>query len=235
MAGILNKLIRRVVDILVPDLCCVCGRRLLAGEQGVCSVCLDSFPLTGNHRQPDGPFAQQFVSTDILFGRAAALYRYEPHAPLSRAIIAFKYHGRQRLARHFGRIMSMKLLPTGFFAGVDWLVPVPIHYTRRLKRGYNQSEELASGISDTASIPVGLWLKATHSRTTQTRLSGEEREQNASRNRFKVKGAPDLVGKHVMLIDDVCTTGATIRACIRAIHAYEPSVRVSVLTLSTAH
>lgn len=231
----MNKALRWLADIIAPDLCCVCGRKLIADECGVCSECLDSFPLTGNHRQPDGPFAQQFVSTDTLFGRAAALYRYEPHAPLSKAIVAFKYHGRERLARHFGRIMAIRLFPTGFFAGVDCLVPVPIHFTRRMHRGYNQSEHIALGVSELTRIPVGTWLKATHSRSTQTRLSGEERERNAGRNRFRVKGSPDVADRHVMIIDDVCTTGATIRACIAAIRAHDPSVRVSVLTLSTAH
>lgn len=222
-------------NLIAPDLCCVCGTRLLREECGVCSVCLSKFPLTGNHRNPDGPFTQQFLSTDIRFGRAAALFRYEPHTPVAKTIVAFKYHGRERLARHLGRHMAMRLIPVGFFAGVDCFVPVPIHFTRRMHRGYNQSEQIAAGIAEVSGIPVATWLNATHARATQTRLSAGEREKNAGKNRFRVRHSPDLAGRHVMLVDDVCTTGATIRACMRAINDYAPGVRISVLTLATAH
>lgn len=251
------RLLRSIADLIAPPQCCICKAPLLADETSICQLCLDKLPRTGYHRIPDSDFLQKLCAHDIPLDRATALLRYTPDSPVARTIIQFKYHNRQHLAIKLGELMAYELLSTGFLTGIDYLIPVPIHFTRRLKRGYNQSELLARGISNITRIPVATWLRATHSRSTQTRLTAEERRQNASKNRFRLRGAPDLTGKHLLLIDDVCTTGSTLRACLRALHdatarpappspasaasspfsaASSPSpVLFSVLTLASTH
>lgn len=233
--GILSRLAGAVKDLIAPNLCVICGRKLINEEAAICAHCLSKLPRTGLHTQPDSFFLQKFSSTGLLVPRATGVLRYEPRGEVSRAIVEFKYHGRSRLAAELGREMAIELIPSGYFADIDALVPVPIHFTRRMRRGYNQSEMIAEGVSEVTGIPVENLLRATHSRSTQTRKSATEREKNAAKNRFRVKKGVDLSGKHLMLIDDVCTTGATIRACLNTFRRTCPDVRVSIFALSAAH
>lgn len=230
----IKKFLLSIANLIAPATCCVCRRSLLRDEVSICRQCLAGLPRTGYHRIPQSDFLQQLCAHDIPLDRATALLRYTPDSPVAKTIIHFKYHNRSRLAISLGQLMATELLSTGFLSDIDYLIPVPIHFTRRLKRGYNQSELLAQGISRITKIPVATWLRATRSRSTQTRLSTEDRQKNAAKNRFRLIGAPDLTGKHILLIDDVCTTGATIRACLRALRDALPDTTLSVLTLASA-
>ncbi|MDE5826659.1 MAG: ComF family protein, partial [Duncaniella sp.] len=122
-----------------------------------------------------------------------------------------------------------ELLQSGFFDGIDAIVPVPLHYFKRLSRGYNQAEEIALGLSSITDIPVIDALSASF-HTTQTRKTAHERLINA-RNVYKVKDS-SIDNLHILLVDDVITTGATILSCIESIKKVCPSTRVSIYSLA---
>ena len=147
---------------------------------------------------------------------------------------AMKYYGRYRLCEKMGKLMAHELLPTGFFEGIDGIVPVPLHKSRLRERGYNQSALLAKGLSGELKIPV--WEKALvrmRNNATQTHKSAFERWQNADRLFQPAKDACRLEGKHVLLVDDVLTTGATLVACADALSEIK-DIRISVITLAWA-
>lgn len=227
-------MLTRLAALVAPRRCMICGERLLDDERSVCASCLRALPRTRFHRLPDNPVARRVFDVAVPVERATALLLYTRGNLTSRLIQHFKYDGYSDLARTLGAAMAAELLPTGFFDGVDCLVPVPLHFTRRLRRGYNQSRLLCEGIAAATALPVEEWLRSSRGHRTQTRLSGERREQNALRNRFRVSGHPRTQGRHALIVDDVCTTGATLRACIAAVHSAAPDARLSVLTLAAA-
>ena len=133
-----------------------------------------------------------------------------------------------------GRLMAVELQPTSFFDGIDYLLPVPLHPARLHQRGYNQSELLCRGISLITHIPlVTDVLVRTHNNATQTHKSSTERWQNAQGLFAATSQAPQMRNKHILFVDDVFTTGATLSACITALSTVE-SIQASIVTLAYA-
>ncbi|MCM1504309.1 MAG: ComF family protein [Muribaculum sp.] len=143
-----------------------------------------------------------------------------------------KYSGRPKLARQLGRRFAAQLADEGFFDGMDMMVPVPMHWLKLIRRGYNQSEEICRGVSEVVGLPVVRLLEATRGHRTQTMLGGLGRWENL-RDVYRVCDGKvdDLSGKHLLLVDDVLTTGATLLSCRQAIEVACRDVKVSVLTL----
>lgn len=219
------------LDLILPRGCLICGRRLTASEKVVCTVCLLHLPRTEYHHTPlDNPVAELFWGLANVY-RASAYIFYVPHSDVSKIIFNMKYYGNTDACYYMGMLMAGKLAGDGFFTGVDILLPVPLSRGRRRTRGYNQSEVMARGISAVTGIPVE--TKAIERRaftTSQTRLTRMERMNNVN-NLFVLKDDKRLTGKHVMLIDDVITSGATMIACARAI-GNVPDIKISVLSLA---
>ena len=161
--------------------------------------------------------------------QAAALLYYEPHSEMARIIYELKYHDRPDVGEDMGRLMANEMQYGRFFDGVDLLLPVPISRKRRRQRGYNQSEALALGVSQVTGLPVVTHaLMRKHFRQSQTHLSAFERQENVA-DIFQLADDSPLRNRHVLLIDDICTTGATLRACADVLDAVE-GIRLSVLT-----
>lgn len=162
--------------------------------------------------------------------QAVALIYYEPHSEVAQLVYEMKYRDRPDIGEDMGRLMANEMQLARFFDDIDVLLPVPLSRKRLRQRGYNQSERLAVGISDITGLPVVTKaLRRKHFRRSQTQLSRHERQENVTDMFLLQKGAL-LEGKHVLLIDDICTTGATLQACSNAICDI-PGIRISVLTL----
>lgn len=220
----------RVLDFVSPRLCAVCGSRLSVTEHALCSACCLRLPRTGFCLRPyDNPVAQAFWGqADVE--RAASFFYFEPHSEVSRMIYSLKYKGRPDIGVALGRLAAGEFMAAGFFDGVDVIVPVPLARKRLRERGYNQSAEVAAGVSSLTGIPVderSVCRKAF--KTSQTKLGRWERLGNVS-GLFEVRRQERLLGKHVLLVDDVFTTGATVMACASAVAAV-PSTTVSIMTL----
>lgn len=220
----------RVLDFVSPRLCAVCGSRLSVTEHALCSACCLRLPRTGFCLRPyDNPVAQAFWGqADVE--RAASFFYFEPHSEVSRMIYSLKYKGRPDIGVALGRLAAGEFMAAGFFDGVDVIVPVPLARKRLRERGYNQSAEVATGVSSLTGIPVderSVCRKAF--KTSQTKLGRWERLGNVS-GLFEVRRQERLLGKHVLLVDDVFTTGATVMACASAVAAV-PGTTVSIMTL----
>ena len=219
----------RLLDFISPRSCVVCGERLAPTERSLCSVCLLHLPRTAFQFSPyDNLMAQLFWKLAPI-QRAAALTYYEPHAEMARIVYQLKYNDHPDIGEDMGRLMANEMQLAGFFDDIDVLLPVPLSRKRLRQRGYNQSEQLAVGISDITRLPVvAKALRRRHFKQSQTQLSRQQRRENVA-DMFELRDGTLLQGRHVLLIDDVCTTGATLTACADAIKHLE-GIRISVLT-----
>ncbi len=166
----------------------------------------------------------------IPIQRAAALIYYEPRSEVAHLVYQLKYGDRPDIGEDMGRIMASEMQLAGYFDDIDLLLPVPLSPKRLRQRGYNQSERLALGISDITHLPIVTQaIRRKHFRQSQTQLSRWQRQENVQ-DMFQLHDATPLRDRHVLLIDDICTTGATLIACADAIRDI-PGIRISVLTL----
>lgn len=226
----MNALIKNLLRLCYPECCEVCGRTLADGEEAICSHCATDFPrLSDSHRDE---LTQKLLDPALPFVRAEAMMEYVGGSPYTHFIKHAKYNSRPVLARRLGEIYARELIDSDFFNGIDFLQPVPIHWTRRLSRGFNQSEEICRGISEATGLPLTGSLRVKR-HATQTRKSAVERRKNAVGTMSVVCPEP-LMGKHLLVVDDVITTGSTMLEVMRALHASVPGIRISLLALASA-
>lgn len=226
------KIINDVLSVLFPRRCHVCGSHLYGHEKYVCGNCLINLPRTMYHRLQFNAVEQRFAGK-VKFERATSLFFYDKNSRYANIIHDFKYRGYSKLAEYMGRLMARELLTTGFFGDVDCVVPVPLHFFKQARRGYNQSEKIAKGVGEILQVPIIDGLKITRWRQTQTMKSLYERWLNA-KDGFCLKKNVDFSGRHVLIVDDVCTTGSTLEA---AVHAFDnvQNVKITIISLATTH
>jgi ComF family protein len=218
------------ISLLFPRICHGCGNHLLRNENVICTECYVMIPRTNYHLDPDNPVARLF------WGRcpvemASAFSFYTRDSRIRKLIHQLKYRGAKEIGYELGRIYALSLRPSGFLSPVDVIVPVPLHPFKIRKRGFNQSDVIAHGISDVTEIPVGeRLLVRTEATATQTRRSRYDRWTNVE-GIFRVTDPDSLKGRHVMIIDDVITTGSTIEACAAEL-LKTGGTKVSVLSLA---
>lgn len=200
----------RLLDAVAPRRCACCGQKLSITEDIVCLACLLHIPRTNYWANPlDNRLARLFWGR-FPVERAAAYFFYHPHSSTSHIILQLKYQSKPWVGTFLGRYMGMEMKQGGFFEGVDALIPMPLSRKRKWQRGYNQSERIAQGISEVTGIPVETKaLKRTKFKQSQTRLTPYERQENVE-GLFVLADKRRIEGKHVMLVDDVITTGSTV-------------------------
>lgn len=165
------------------------------------------------------------------FERATGHFFYSRGSGLSTLIAELKYNHYRGIGRMFGNVVGSELITTPFLSDVDMFVPVPMHFLKKAKRGYNQVEEICKGLTEATGIPTVTALKAVKGHRTQTSLTLEQRRANTS-GIFRVREPESISGKHIMLVDDVCTTGSTLTSAAEAILTAVPTARISLLTLA---
>lgn len=220
------------ISLLFPRICYGCGSQLLRNERTICTECYVLIPRTGFHLTPGNPVEQLFWGRCRLTG-AAALSYYTKDSRIRRLIHNLKYRGIREIGPELGRIYGNSLKDSSFLEGIDVIIPVPLHPSKQRQRGFNQSDLIAEGLSKATGIPVdkGILERSTGTKT-QTRKSRYDRWTNVC-DIFRVKDHVHLEGRHVLLVDDVITTGSTVEACACELLLTE-NVRVSAVALAFA-
>ncbi len=234
-------MIRELLDLLMPRECLVCGRQLGAQEEQLCIWCAEDLPYTFYWEQTHNPMANQFNALleryrqpgePMEYAYAAALLFYHHENPYKLIPKALKYGSRLSAGRYFAADFGKKMAAAPHWASVDTVIPVPLHRWRRFRRGYNQAEVIAGELSRAlgATLRTDVLSRARRTRS-QTRLDAQERLKNVS-GVFRLRRAP-LQARHILLVDDTFTTGATLFACYNALRsALGHSVRISIATLA---
>lgn len=218
-----------VLHLFFPRLCVACSRELQAG-QILCHHCLLELPETGFEDLDANGVEKLFWAQHVH--HAAAAYHFTKGSALQTLIHQIKYKGARETAVYLGRMMGYKLRESSRFREVDILVPMPLHPARLRRRGFNQARLIAEGIAEVTSLPlVDDAIRRTISTLTQTNKRRTDRWENVG-HAFEVHRAHAIDRKHVLLIDDVITTGATVAACLSAIRHSLPDLCVSVYALA---
>lgn len=229
-AGMFSPL-KDIVSLFFPPVCPACGRVMQTGAGILCTACQLDIPLTGYETMADNPVARRFWGLAPLENATAFIW-FIDGGGFRRVVHSFKYSGRWALARDMGRWFGRVLADTDAYAGVDTIVPVPLHPLKVLKRGYNQSEYIALGMSRSMDVPVEsrAVVRRINNRSQTATASSSERWENVE-GIFAVRRPQRLSGRHILLVDDVLTTGATIGSCAEAIARAVPDCRISIATL----
>ncbi len=226
------RLIEDFINLFYPKLCAACGAHLLQQEKFICTQCLYNLPKTNYHHIKENPVEQVFWGrVDIT--AATAYFLFEKESRFAKIIHQLKYRGMKEIGIEMGKIFGAELKETSRFNKVDLIIPVPLHWKKQKKRGYNQSEFIASGIAESMGKPIDTnTLYRAVETETQTRKSRYERWENVE-NIFRLKSVDIITGKHILLIDDVITTGATLESCAITL-LNEKDTKVSIATLAMA-
>ena len=219
--------------MISPRLCVVCGERLSITEEVICAKCNLHLPRTGYHREPYENNLAKLFWGQIPIERATALFYYEAHAETANILYDMKYKNHPDIGIVMGRMMAREIQDSGFFEGIDAIVPIPLAKKRQRQRGYNQSLMLAKGVSEITGLPISQKvIRRTVFEGSQTSKGRWERQENVEKV-FELTDAQSFIGKHLLIIDDVVTTGATIVACAKEL-AKAGDIKFSILALGYA-
>lgn len=228
----MKKWINSLIELFFPRCCVVCADPLSDNEEYLCIKCNMHLPRTNYHLQKDNEVEKLFWG-QIPIEKGSSFFFYNKGSDYRNILYDLKYRGCKELGETMGRYMAAELSDSGFFQDIDFIIPVPLHQRRLRKRGYNQSEWIALGIHHVTGLPLitNAIVREKHTES-QTSKSVFERRENVD-NIFALKDAKLCRGKHILIVDDVLTTGATINACASVLGEIN-DVRITVLTLAVA-
>lgn len=229
--SILSKIGADLGALFFPPVCPVCGEVMGEGARSVCTRCRSRAPLTGFWHEADNPVVRKFWGV-LPVHHASAFLFYTEGSGWRRLIHAFKYRGAWRLARDMGAWYGSYLADSGWYADVDVVLPVPLHPFKRIGRGYNQAEYLAEGIAGALGIDVARRGVVRLRNNPSQALGPKSGRWENVRNLFAVRRPELFAGRHVLLVDDVLTTGATVASCAEALLRAVPDCRISVAALA---
>lgn len=226
----LKEIRESVVHLLFPHICSGCGNDILDPSSALCLRCMDAIPETNFELHPNNPVEKKLWGR-LKLENATAQYYFTGESLMKRLMHQFKYKGNKELGLQLGRMMGESINRSGRFH-VDALIPLPLFPAKEKKRGYNQSTVLCEGIAESLHVPVlkDSIIRSQHT-DTQTKKRRIERWQNME-GKFIVVKPESIRGKHLLLVDDVITTGATLEACGAELLTAE-NVRLSIATLCT--
>lgn len=220
------------IALVFPRNCITCNNPLFKHESMVCNHCYLTLPKSRFHEQENNELERVFAGR-VPVVKASAYYLFEKSGKVQKLLHSIKYKNNKTLAEQLGNWYAQSLKDCNEITGADVIIPVPLHPKKQKRRGFNQSEEFAKGISKELGIPINSTNLIRNAFTeTQTRKRKFERWENVE-GKFELRDPKALEGKTILLIDDVITTGATIEACYDAMK-HVRGISISVLSLAYA-
>ena len=231
--NLLENLLGGFVSLFYPQLCLSCGKNITPDQDAICISCQVKLPKTGFHLEKENLFTDRFWGR-INIESGTSFYHFAKSGRVQHLIHNLKYKGKSEVGIKLGNLYGKVLKKSPLYETVDIIIPVPLHPKKELKRGYNQSDMFAKGLAEAMELE---WNKNVLIRTkmteTQTKKSRLERLENVH-DVFKVSNADILKNKHILIVDDVLTTGATLEACATKILEI-PNTKVSLATIAFAN
>jgi len=219
--------------LVYPRLCEGCNKPLLAEEQVLCLNCsIYNLPRTAYHHIHENETFMRFAGS-VNIEKATSLAYFTPDGLLQHLLHGLKYDSKKEIGAYLGTQLGYDLLQTNWQQGIDAIIPVPLHPKKEAIRGFNQALLIAEAMGDVMKLPVlDKIVRRTRFTETQTQKTREQRMENMQ-GAFEVVNDEKLTGKHILLIDDVLTTGATLEACAHCLLAVS-GVKVSIATIGIA-
>lgn len=218
------------LSLIYPRICMACGKNLLKHEDCICTSCLYQLPKTNFHLDKDNPINKLFWGR-VNIESSSAFFYYNKASKIQNLIHKLKYKGNKEIGEYIGKQYGFHLNASDDYSDVDLIVPVPLHYKKQIKRGYNQSQLIVSGLAKSMKKEMSIDnLYRKFESETQTKKTRYKRWENVS-GVFDIKKPKLFENKHILLVDDVITTGATIEACANTLLKLS-GVKVSVAAIA---
>jgi ComF family protein len=229
---LVSTMVNDLLHLFFPNCCLTCYTPLVKGETWICTVCLYELPQTDSHQVPDNVVAQKFYGR-IPISYALAFYQFRKENKVQKILHELKYAKKAVLGEMLGKKYGYILRETYVRSAIDLIIPVPLHITKLQQRGYNQSDYFAQGLAASLTIPwSNQYFQRVKKTDTQTKKDKLARLRNVE-EAFSIVTPQALYGKHLLLVDDVITTGATLEACALALLANGVQA-ISVATIAVA-
>ena len=230
MNKFLTELVEGFFGLFYPKLCLGCGENLQIGNDLICATCQIYMPQTHLHELRENEFTQKFAGR-LPIETGAALFYYSKNLFTRQLVHHLKYYDKPEVGVQIGRIYGEILKKSPNFRGIELVVPVPLHPKKEWQRGYNQAAKFGAGLAESLGVEQAEHaIRRIEHRESQTRKRRHDRHDNA-RQLYEVADAKKLAGRHVLLVDDVLTTGATLENCGKYI-AELPGTRISMATIA---
>jgi ComF family protein len=230
----LRPLLTDLLALFFPHACLACQQPLVAGERHLCTTCRVELPYTDYHLLPSdqNPLSRRFWGK-LPVAHTLSYLRFLRHGRVQHLLHQLKYQGQQGVGRALGQLYGFELASAGLGPSFDLIVPVPLHRRKLARRGFNQADAFAEGLAAALPCPWSATaLRRTEHTDSQTRKSRAERWQNVA-TVFEVAKPQEVAGRHILLVDDVLTTGATLEACGAALLA-AGAKELSIATIACA-
>ena len=218
------------IHLIYPEYCLICNKELSKNQKKICLFCFNDLAFTHFENYKDPTSLEELFWGRCKIESSYALFYFEKGKAIQQVLHELKYKDKPLLGEVFGEIIGQKLSGLREWSEIDVLIPVPVHHLKAFKRGYNQSEKIANGISKTLNIPVKSKILQKNTNTkSQTKNDKTSRWDNV-KNTFNINKIEKY--KHIVLIDDVITTGSTLETIINDIHKKYPEIRISIISLA---
>lgn len=220
-------------SLLYPHLCLICDKTNLPRKESICLTCSYQLAKTNDFLAKENPFTERFWGR-LQIESGASFYHFVKGGLTQQLLHQLKYKGKKELGRYIGQLFGANLNSSIHFKEIDLIIPVPLHLKKQHIRGYNQSTSFAKGLSETLGIPyrekILIRTQYASSQTQKNRMERFESMQAA----FQVTQPNSIANRHLLLVDDVLTTGATLEACGTCLLKV-PGTRLSMATIARAN
>ncbi|MBT8260204.1 MAG: ComF family protein [Bacteroidia bacterium] len=226
---------KSLINLFYPKICYACNNVLTDNENGICTVCRHELPVTNYHLEDNNQVEKVFFGR-VKIIHATSLFWFQKKGMVQQLLHNLKYRGHEEIGKILGQWLGYELKNSSKFKDIDLVIPVPLHKSRQRKRGYNQVAKFAQEIANQLdALYVDYILVKTIPTKTQvfkTRFS----RWDDSKAMFNLKHSEELKGKHILLVDDIITTGATIESCANVLlnHKFNKDIKISVATMAIA-